>query len=750
VKEEATVSDFELKRHAKRMMELFPSSTRSHGTYNPDPKTFTIIGSKVKPKYRTVNEPVTLKLWEHHLAGSYPIVAALACDDGTTKVSVVDIDFDVNITELIDVIKALGLPLYVRRSKSGNAHVIAFHDEPISIAASEKISRGIARALGLKDDTKDVEYFPRVQEPEARPLQLNMPYLGNEGAIIYPSSKVAGGMLLDQFLRNVKLLNAEQRAAIIKTKEHKETKPTSVDAGRTYAEGKLRRYENELKNAATHGNNLINQHGFHMGTMVARAWIEREEIEKAFRAAIVHWSDQSKHLETLKRALDDGEKHPHSDLSDEEVITEDGVALAFADRHANDLRYDHDAGAWYQWTGSHWRRDNTALAFSEARDLARELSKDQKHRVRYITSRANFAGNVERYARADRSLVATQACWDRDPFLFGTPGGTVDLRTGKLREARPQDCITKIAAVAPAEMADCPTWDKFLQDATSGDKDLIKFLQVVCGYAMTGDTSEHLLAFIYGPGGNGKSVFLNTIGGLLGDYHTAAAMETFTESHHDRHPTDLAMLRGARLVTCAETSEGRAWAETRIKQMTGGDPISARFMRRDFFTYRPTFQLLIVGNHKPQLRNITDAMRRRLAMIPFVHAPSNPDHALGDKLRAEWPGILRWMIDGCLIWQAEGIKRPDIVIETTKEYFLEQDLLGQWIEEMLEKTSPAESKMLGTKLYEAFVYFAQQAGEHRPGDIKWFHEQMEQHGFVRTKSHGERLYRGVSFKTESI
>jgi putative DNA primase/helicase len=250
--------------------------------------------------------------------------------------------------------------------------------------------------------------------------------------------------------------------------------------------------------------------------------------------------------------------------------------------------------------------------------------------------------------------------------------------------------------------------------------------------------------------GNGKSVFLNTIGGLLGDYHTAAAMETFTESHQDRHPTDLAMLRGARLVTCAETSEGRAWAETRIKQMTGGDPISARFMRRDFFTYQPTFQLLIVGNHKPRLHNINDALRRRLAIIPFVHAPSNPDRALGDKLRAEWPGILRWMIDGCLIWQAEGIKLPDIVMETTKEYFLEQDLLGQWIEEWLEKTSPAESKMLGTKLYESFVYFAQQAGEHRPGDIKWFHEQMEQHGFVRTKSHGERVYRGVRFKRESM
>jgi putative DNA primase/helicase len=738
---------------AEQMMLLFPTSAHCHATYNPDPKTFiTKENGKIVPKYRWVFSPVTPQIWERHLAGTYPLVAALACDDGFTKVSVVDIDdYFIDHLDIVAKIKTHDLPLHVRNSKSGGAHVFAFHDVPITIDESVKVSRGISRLLGFSDDAKNIEHFPRVQEPDKNPVCLNMPFLGNDvrGSFL---KRTGAQYAVEEFLYHATrcLLTTDQRAAIIRTKKHKETKPTSVDAGRKFAVGKLRRYENELKNAATHGNNLINQHGFHMGTMVAHGWVEREEIEETFRAAIAHWTDQSKHLETLDRALDDGEKQPHPDLTDEEAITEDGVALEFADRHAGDLRYDHDAASWYLWTGSHWRRDNTALAFSEARDLVRELSKDQKQRVRNITSKANFAGNVERYARADRSLVATQASWDRDPFLLGTPGGTVDLRTGKLREARPQDGLTKITAIVPAEKANCPTFDKFLQDATSGDNDLIRFLQVLCGYAMTGDISEHLLAFIYGPGGNGKSVFLNTIGGLLGDYHTAAAMETFTESHHDRHPTDLAMLRGARLVTCAETSEGRAWAETRIKQMTGGDPISARFMRRDFFTYQPTFQLLIVGNHKPQLRNITDAMRRRLAMIPFVHAPPEPDHALVEKLRAEWPGILRWMIDGCLMWQAEGIKRPDIVIETTKEYFSEQDLLGQWIEERVEKTSPAESKLLGTVLYESFVCFAQLAGEHRSGDIKWFHEQMEQHGFVRTKSHGNRVYRGVRFKPESI
>lgn len=755
MKKQATATDLEPKRYAKAMLELYPASDRFHCAYDPKHMHPPDERGKIKPVdgYNGVKDkPVTIELWERHLLGEQALAVALEFRDNTTKVTVVDVDlYDVDVGKHATTIEASGLPIFVRRTKSRGAHLTVFHDEPIDIAQSVKVAEGIARMFGYVNTKEKTQYeiFPPLQKhPEKLPKVLNMPFMGSDGAFV---KKTGAQMTLGEFLdHRLRYLTADQRTAIIKTKGKKEATLTSVDAGRKFAEGKLRRYVNELGNAVSHGNNLLNKHAYHMGTMVPNGWMEREEVEKAFKAAIAHWGDQPKHLETLDRALDDGEKHPHPDLTDEGVITEDGVALVFADRHANGLRYDHDAGAWYQWTGSHWRRDNTALAFSEARDLVRALSMGQKQQVRNITSRANFAGNVERYARTDRSLVATQAAWDCDPFLLGTPGGTVELRTGQLRAARPQDYITKIAAVAPAAKADSPTWDKFLQDATSGDKDLIKFLQVLCGYAMTGDTSEHLLAFIYGPGGNGKSVFLNTIGGVLGDYHTAAAMETFTESHHDRHPTDLAMLRGARLVTCAETSEGRAWAETRIKQMTGGDPISARFMHRDFFTYHPTFQLLIVGNHKPQLRNITDAMRRRLAMIPFVHAPSNPDHALGDKLRAEWPSILRWMINGCLIWQAEGIKRPDIVIETTKEYFSEQDLLGQWIEERLEKTPLAESKVLGTKLYESFACFAQQAGEHRPGDIKWFHEHMERHGFVRTKSHGERVYRGARLKPEVI
>jgi putative DNA primase/helicase len=257
----------------------------------------------------------------------------------------------------------------------------------------------------------------------------------------------------------------------------------------------------------------------------------------------------------------------------------------------------------------------------------------------------------------------------------------VDLKTGALRPSDRADGITKLTAVAPAAKADCPLWLEFLRQATNGDAELVRFLRHWCGYCLTGDISEHALLFIYGPGGNGKGVFLNTVAKIFDAYHKTAPMETFTASNSDRHPTDLAGLSGARLVAVSETEEGKAWAESKIKSITGGDRVSARFMRQDFFEYEPQFKLTIVGNHKPRLRNVDDAARRRFNIVPFVHKPAKVDPYLVDKLKKEWPAILRWMIDGCLDWQRNGLVRPKVVTDATAEYFEDQDSFTQWLEE---------------------------------------------------------------------
>jgi putative DNA primase/helicase len=425
------------------------------------------------------------------------------------------------------------------------------------------------------------------------------------------------------------------------------------------------------------------------------------------------------------------------------TLDEDGVALAFAAQHKDVLRYCHSTGAWFRWDGSRWLKEETKLAFDWARDICREANAAALKPVRALT-KAAAAAAVERFAQADRAFSVTAATWDTDPFLLCTPDGSVDLRTGELRPARQEDYCTKQTLVGPAATADHPLWSKFLAEATQGDVELQRFMQQIVGYALTGDTREHALFFVWGDGGNGKGVFLNTITNIFGDYAATAAMDTFTAAKGDRHPTDMAMLRGARLVSASETEEGRAWAEARIKQMTGGDPITARFMRQDFFTYRPQFKLLIIGNHKPELKNVDAAARRRFNMIPFVHKPPKPDRQLEEKLRAEYPAILRWMIEGCLDWQANGLVRPKAVTEATETYFQDQDVFQQWVDDCCAVgTGKYDTR---ASLYRSWEQWAKAHGE-EPGSAKAFTQNMVRAGFTSTKNtpgyHGKRGFKGV-------
>ncbi|MFC7552649.1 phage/plasmid primase, P4 family [Pseudoroseomonas wenyumeiae] len=367
--------------------------------------------------------------------------------------------------------------------------------------------------------------------------------------------------------------------------------------------------------------------------------------------------------------------------NDDELLTESSVADRFAAQAANRLRYCHDAGTWYEWTGTHWKTDKKHAAFTYARRLTSDLARTADAKVQAISGKASFCGGVEKFAQRDERLAVTVEDWDQDPFLLATPGGTVDLRTGTMRAPQPRDMMTRIAAVAPSRQAPPDLWLRFLDETTGKDDALIGFLQRWCGYCLTGDTREHALVFGHGGGGNGKSVFLDTVSGIMGDYAAVAAMDTFTASQGDKHPTDLAALRGARMVVASETEEGRAWAESRIKALTGGDKISARFMRQDFFTYQPQFKLTIIGNHKPVLKNLDEAMRRRMNLVPFTRKPVTKDLELKEKLKAEWPAILAWMIEGCLLWQRDGLTRPPAVEEATAEYFAEQDYFARWLAE---------------------------------------------------------------------
>jgi putative DNA primase/helicase len=363
------------------------------------------------------------------------------------------------------------------------------------------------------------------------------------------------------------------------------------------------------------------------------------------------------------------------------AFSDEALALRFAERHINDLRYVPAWNRWLLWDGKRWTPDEKLKVFTLVRNLCREAANEANKGAAAIASRKKVAA-VEQMARADQRLVLTIDELDADPWILNTPAGVVDPHTSDLRPHSPDDKLTKITGVAP-EKHPIPVWEAFLARVTDDQPELIAFLKRVAGYALTGLTREHALFFLYGRGANGKSTLINVLIECLGDYHKTAPIETFTASTSERHPTDLASLRGARLVTATETEEGRRWAESKIKALTGGDRISARFMRQDFFEYSPQFKLMIAGNHKPGLRSVDEAIRRRLNLIPFTITIllGERDPALTAKLKAELPGIMAWAVEGCLEWQNVGLAPPKAVTDATDAYLEAEDAISTWMEE---------------------------------------------------------------------
>src|ERR1700730_77012 len=326
-----------------------------------------------------------------------------------------------------------------------------------------------------------------------------------------------------------------------------------------------------------------------------------------------------------------------------------------------------------------------------------------------------------------------------------TMNATYDLRTGTGRPPNPLDYITKKTACAAAPAGTPhPLWGAFLERITAGDSELQKFLQRYIGYCCTGFTHEHIFVFAYGSGANGKGTFINTVVGVFRDYATVADMNTFLVTRNERHPTDLAKLCGARLVVAQETQKGRTWDETKIKALTGGDKITARFMRGDFFDFTPSFKLFIVGNHKPRLSTVDEAIRRRMLIVPFTVEipPQERDPSLPEKLKTEWPAILRWCIDGCLEWRRLGLAAPPIVRHVTDEYFEEQDIIGEWLEDCVNLKAGPQAFTLSLVLFTSWEAWCEGKNT-KPGSEKAFVEALKDRGFKKVRKAYGRGFEGI-------
>lgn len=476
--------------------------------------------------------------------------------------------------------------------------------------------------------------------------------------------------------------------------------------------------------------------------------LRRGELAGALGLGLGHLDNAVKDARRALREADGTKDLKAPDGGLPAANTEEALALRFADQYGDEWRYVAAEGRWYGYDGRRWLPDVTLKVLDLVRALCRGAAGNcHDLKLRRAMATAKFAAAVEKLARADRRHAATAHIWDADPWLLNTPGGVVDLRTGSLRPHDPADLMTRMTAVTPDDKRSKEVWLDFLDRVTDGDRQLQAYLQRVCGYALTGDTSCQALFFLHGAGANGKSVFLATIGGLMGDYHRTAPIETFTASRHERHPTELAGLRGARLVTATETEEGRRWDESKIKALTGGDVVSARFMRQDFFEFTPQFKLAIGGNHQPGLRTVDEAMRRRFQKIPFdvTIPPSERDPKLAEKLKAMWPAILHWQIEGCLAWQRDGLQPPAAVIGASEEYFEEEDVFSQWLSECCEDATGVFTA--GATAFGSWEDYARERNEY-PGSSRKFAQEMKRRGYeaVRDSTGTRRGFKGIRVK----
>ena len=416
--------------------------------------------------------------------------------------------------------------------------------------------------------------------------------------------------------------------------------------------------------------------------------------------------------------------------------TEDSLALSFVRREPH-LRYVALWNQWLGWKSYRWTPDSTLETFDLIRRHVRYEVPTEKQFLK-----ATSVSAIEKLARADRRYAATADQWDAQDELLNTPSGPVSLQSGLMQDPDPSLYMSKSTLVEPLGKA--PRWHKFLDEVTGGDVDYQLFLQRVIGYCAGGSTHEHAMFFLYGDGGNGKGIFLNAIAAIMGDYAKTAPMETFTASQSDRHPTDMAMLQGARMVFAQETAGGQRWADSKIKSLTGGDPISARFMRQDFFTFLPKFKLLISGNHMPRLHNVDEAMRRRLYLLPFAQTFKGKDRDphLADTLTHEYDGILRWIVEGAIAYENQGLAPPPIVQDATRIYFEEEDVFKEWLSECCLQEAAAYAKP--TDLSTSYKNYTDRANEPAENE-RAFLQRLKKAGFIRGNStaKGGRFWQGL-------
>jgi putative DNA primase/helicase len=444
-------------------------------------------------------------------------------------------------------------------------------------------------------------------------------------------------------------------------------------------------------------------------------------------------------------------------VSSHRDLTDLGNAERFVEQHGSIVKYCPEQKQWFVYDQGYWKPDSgeliDRLAFQTVHSIKKEandpnLSSKEKEEIlshaRKSASRGHIKGMLE-LAKAFPEITIHSNKLDTDPWLLNCQNGTLNLKTGELQPHKAEDLITKMVQAPYDPNAKCPLWDGFISRIMGNDQKKMQFLQSIFGYTLTGDTSEQCMFIFYGPGANGKTTLIEVQSEFLAGYarHTTTASLLNSTSSPIRN--DLARLHSTRLVSAVELGMGKRLDEALVKQLTGGDLVTARFLYKEYFEFQPQFKLIIAANHKPDIRGVDHGIWRRIVLIPFdVTIPSDEiDKDLPSKLRNELPGILAWAVRGCLEWLSRGLAIPESIAAATSEYRHEMDILANFQEDRC-TIGPSQKVPLGD-LFEAFREWCGQACQDVLGK-KMFGNLMRQKGFSQSKNDGVGFWKGLSLK----
>jgi putative DNA primase/helicase len=423
-------------------------------------------------------------------------------------------------------------------------------------------------------------------------------------------------------------------------------------------------------------------------------------------------------------------------------FSDDSLALEFVAQFGAGLRWSPGLG-WMHDEGTHWKRDDHLIRFDLARKTARTVAMLADQKIRKPITSAKTVNALLFLAQSDPAVVVPAAQWDNDPLILNTPDGLVDLRTGKTHQRNRQQYLTQLCRVSPDAGQKTEHWLRFVSQVFADDADTIEFVQRMCGYCLSGDRREQKLFFAHGQGSNGKSTLLDILMWIMGTYALKLPTTALMASRNERHPTELAQLHGKRLAVSNELEEGSFWAEARIKELTGDETLTARFMRQDNFTFTMSHKHLIAGNHKPRLKGGDPAMARRMVLVPFLQKfeGAAKDAKLPEKLKAEAPGIMAWAIEGARKWYADGLAIPSSVEDASRDYMAEHDDIAMWIEECCKTDAGTHAR--SSDLYASFRRWKQSRGEHEPSQTVWGEKMTLVPGLRKVKMAGIMTLKGI-------